>query len=143
MPSFKDSFSGDTFKGKEMPSGWHSRLAISEVGEKTYKDEKTGKEDTKLILSFADEDKRLVCNWTNATEIAKSYGDDTDGWIGKVIQLYRTTTSYGTDVVPCIRVRGPKSETDAAPPPKSWGDAPEPERDDPGAAGEADPTTDW
>ena len=144
MPSYKDSFGGDSFKAKDQQTGWSVRLTIVSVTQKVFKAKNPGDKDaTKLELAFKEDDKTLICNWTNAQEIEKSYGEDTDGWAGKQIQLYRTMVQYGADTVPAIRVRGPNSGSESAPPPKSWGDAPEPERDDPGAAGEADPTADW
>lgn len=36
--------------------------------------------------------KRMICNITNAEIIAKLYGNDVNGWIGKAITLYSGTT---------------------------------------------------
>jgi len=49
--------------------------------------------------------KPLALNSTNCKIIAGMYGNDTDGWIGKRVTLYPTTTSFGSDQVECIRVR--------------------------------------
>ena len=61
----------------------------------------------KIVLKFANKEKTLVVNKTNAKIIASSYGVNTDGWIGKQIQIYPDKTMFGTDLVDCIRVRIP------------------------------------
>lgn len=58
-----------------------------------------------------EEGKGFAVNKTNAKTIAGMYGNDTDGWVGKRITLYPTTTSMGSDTVDCIRVR-PKIPVD-------------------------------
>jgi hypothetical protein len=61
----------------------------------------------KAILKFQGKEKTLVCNKTNAKIIASAYGGDTDGWIGKALEIYPDKTMFGTDLVDCIRVRIP------------------------------------
>jgi hypothetical protein len=63
------------------------------------------KASNKIIISFREEKKELVCNKTNANPIAKIHGDDTDDWIGKQITLYATEVEYGGEVTLGIRVR--------------------------------------
>jgi hypothetical protein len=65
-----------------------------------------GKEaDEKPVLSFDRTEKRLALNKTNARTIASMYGKESDGWIGKTITLFPTTTEYAGDMVACIRIR--------------------------------------
>jgi hypothetical protein len=87
----------------------------------------------KPALSFQEHEKRLLLNRTNSNIIAESYGDDTDAWRGKRIQLYAARVEFKGDIVDAIRVQGPKQN--AAPPPPSGFDdePPEPESGDPGA----------
>jgi len=94
--------------------------------------------DIRPVLTFQGRSKGMVLNKTNGSVIADIYGDDTDGWIGKSIQLYPTTTMYGPKRVPCVRVRL-VAETDKpaeppveplAEPPVGYGD-PEPTDDIP------------
>jgi hypothetical protein len=66
-----------------------------------------GRKQAKAVLQFQDREKTLVCNKTNGSIISSRYGEDLDGWIGKEIFLYPTTTSFGSDIVDCIRVRVP------------------------------------
>jgi hypothetical protein len=63
------------------------------------------KAQNKIILSFKEERKELVCNKTNANTISKIHGDDTDDWIGKQITLYATEVEYGGETMLGIRVR--------------------------------------
>ncbi len=57
------------------------------------------------IIRFAETEKKLVLNKTNARTLAKLLGTQTTDWIGKRIALYPTTTKFGPDTVDCIRVR--------------------------------------
>jgi len=60
--------------------------------------------ETKLLVSFRGKEKKLVCNKTNASTIAKLYGDDTDGWIGNKITLQPREVEFQGDMVLAIRV---------------------------------------
>jgi len=63
---------------------------------------------TKLVSYFKGIERGLVLNKSNATTLAGLFGDDTDGWRGKQIELYETETSYQGRQVPGIRVRKPR-----------------------------------
>ena len=64
----------------------------------------------KLVLSFVNQSKRLVCNITNYNSIADVHGDETDGWTGKRIELYPTKASVGGKSFDAVRVRQPMAE---------------------------------
>lgn len=64
-----------------------------------------GVKDHKPVLTFSDASKDLVLNKTNAGIIADLHGSDTDNWTGKQITIYATTTRFGRETVPCIRIR--------------------------------------
>jgi len=77
-----------------------------------------GKAKRKPILTLKGAKKKLACNKTNAASIKGMYGRNTDGWIGKSITLYPTTTTVGSEKgVPCIRIRPskPKGESEQLP----------------------------
>ncbi len=57
------------------------------------------------VMRFEKTEKGLVLNRTNGDTIAKLLGRDTEDWIGKRITLFPTTTKFGRETVPCIRVR--------------------------------------
>jgi len=63
-----------------------------------------GTED-KVIVRFEKARKAMILNKTNATAIAKRYGNDTDNWIGKEAVLYPTTCQAFGSEHECIRVR--------------------------------------
>jgi hypothetical protein len=63
------------------------------------------RKEEKTVLHFEGYKKGLVLNRTNATLIAGMHGTDVDQWIGKKIVLYATTTPFGGEIKPCIRVR--------------------------------------
>jgi len=59
----------------------------------------------KLVLSFQESDRTLVCNKTNGSTIGGLYGTNLDNWIGKKITLFPTQTDFAGKQVPCIRVK--------------------------------------
>ena len=77
--------------------------------------ENVGREDkpeNKPVLTFSGKEKGLVLNKTNTMVIADAYGDDTDDWVGKELQLYPDKTQFQGKLVDCLRVRTPVKETD-------------------------------
>lgn len=102
-----------------------------------------GKKSKKALLSFEGKEKAMVAGVTCLSAIAGIYGDDYDGWIGKRITLYPTTTEASGKTVGTIRIRptapaAPRSggqaqrQAPASTPPPSEdnedpGDAPSPE----------------
>jgi len=79
-------------------------LTIKEVERIELKDP-TGESKDKLVVRFENEKKSLVLNGVNYDAIADLYGDGTEGWSGKEIQLFQTSTRMGNKSVPCVRVR--------------------------------------
>jgi hypothetical protein len=69
-----------------------------------------GGNESKLVLSFVNQSKALVVNRTNYDAIADLYGDETEDWGGKRIQLYPTKASIGGKSVDAVRVRAPLSD---------------------------------
>lgn len=74
-------------------------VEMEELGQGKEKQEKP-------VLQFREPDtKEFVLNKTNAANIAKLYGDDTDDWLGKRIELYTLEVDSFGDVVRAIRVK--------------------------------------
>jgi hypothetical protein len=71
-----------------------------------------GAKDRKPIVYFRESKARkgLLLNRTNARTIADLYGMNTEGWIGKRVTLFPTTTTFGERVVDCIRIRAGKQK---------------------------------
>lgn len=57
------------------------------------------------VIGFEKAKKELVVNVTNADSIAALHGKKAEDWIGKPITLYPTTTTFGREIVSCIRIR--------------------------------------
>jgi hypothetical protein len=66
-----------------------------------------GGQQDKLLLSFVNQPKKLVCNVTNYNSISDLHGDETDNWPGKRIELYPTKASVGGKSFDAVRVRAP------------------------------------
>lgn len=80
-----------------------------------------GRTAKKPVVYFRGKKLPLALANTNAKTIAGMYGNNTEGWLGKRITLYPTTTKLGGDMVECIRIRptiprGADSAPDPAPP---------------------------
>lgn len=65
----------------------------------------SGGRDQECIVAKLDGQKPLILNMTNCKTIAKLYGNDVDGWAGKSITLYASTTSLAGEQVECLRIR--------------------------------------
>src|SRR6516225_5724109 len=72
--------------------------------------------DRKVVMDFADDDKPLIVNKTNARTIARAYGSDTDRWIGKSIELVEALVDFQGSSVPAVRVRIPVNKSRAEQP---------------------------
>ncbi|MEP6388496.1 MAG: hypothetical protein ABJ056_01120 [Halioglobus sp.] len=78
---------------------------VTETIKVVYKELVGQERDEKLVCYFEGEDQRgLVLNKTNAMSMAGMYGDDTDEWKGKKVDLYATQVPFGTKIVDSIRV---------------------------------------
>jgi hypothetical protein len=64
-----------------------------------------GKMEDKAVASFQNQPKKLVLNRTNFDTLADLYGDETDGWIGRAVQLFASRARFGNRSVDCIRIR--------------------------------------
>lgn len=65
-------------------------------------------QDKKMVLYFQGKEKGMVCNKTNANNIAHLYGEETDDWRGHEIVLFEAMVDYQGKTVPAIRVRAPQ-----------------------------------
>lgn len=82
-------------------------ITSTEVSEfpDNFDNKDSDKKISKVVLSFEETEKELALNKTNAKIMAEAFGDDTDDWDNKVIQLIIITTSNGK---PGIQVRVPR-----------------------------------
>ena len=66
-------------------------------------------------LRFRGKDAGFVLNKTNANIIQVAFGDETDNWAGKQIELYVTQVGYKGEMVDGIRCRIPQQQEQAQP----------------------------
>jgi hypothetical protein len=66
-----------------------------------------GGNEERPVVFFEDKKRGLVLNKTNSNAIVNAYGDETDNWNGKPLELFPTETSFQGKMVPCIRLRIP------------------------------------
>lgn len=59
----------------------------------------------KPVVTFHGTDKKWVLNKTNAKTIAKIYGPEATGWIGKSVTLFSAEVSAFGEMVDAVRVR--------------------------------------
>jgi hypothetical protein len=84
-------------------------LAIKSASVDALKNMKGDSED-KLVVSFVGQPKKFVVNRTNYDVIADLYGDETDQWPGKKIELFPSKANLGGRSVDCVRVRAPNGD---------------------------------
>lgn len=113
---YRSLFDRDFIGHFDLPEGQDLDLTIAEVkgGELTAIG---GRKSKKPIVRFLEPVKPLIANKTNSKTIAALYGNMVEGWAGKRITLFVSTTRSpdgGADV-PCIRIR-PKAPEGVAKP---------------------------
>ena len=64
----------------------------------------------KPALSFQGRSKQLVINKTNGSLLAAWFGDDTDQWTGREIEIYADKAPMQGRIVDCLRVRLPQQQ---------------------------------
>jgi len=77
-----------------------SHITMEEIGEE-------GKKDNKPVVYFQGKQKGLVLNKTNAGQISYMYGDESDLWADKQVELYTMIVSFQGRQVPAIRIAPP------------------------------------
>jgi hypothetical protein len=65
------------------------------------------KQEQKPVVWFTNHTKGLALNKTNNRTIRGAYGDDMEGWAGKLIVVYPTQADFGGKMVGALRVRIP------------------------------------
>src|SRR5262249_43777790 len=64
-------------------------------------------QEKKPVVWFTNHAKGLALNKTNNRTIRGAYGDDMEGWAGKLIVVYPTQVDFGGQMVGALRVRIP------------------------------------
>ena len=113
----------DDLNGKFVP------LTIAGVSYEPLKNFK-GKEEQKLIISFRETKKQLVCNATIWDQIAEATGkDDSDDWPGGAVEAFGTEVQVGAEMKPAVRIRAAQQASlDVAAPAKKQPDKKQPDK---------------
>jgi hypothetical protein len=101
MTSINEFFPGRYFKAETLGG----KARVIRIG--AVERDKLSDGSVKPVVEFEDEPMKLVLNRTNANAIATVYGNNTDNWMGKLIELYPTRTQFGSNMVDAVRVRAP------------------------------------
>jgi hypothetical protein len=106
MPKKHEVCAAKHFRAKDFPADWTLTAEVE-----TARVEKIGRgkdEQEKLVVYFRRQQPGLVCGpvlWDAFIEITNE--ENSDDWKGTIVELFITTTTFGGDTVPCIRVRKP------------------------------------
>lgn len=97
----KDFLSADYFE-----DGEEKIFTIRAVRSEKLINEVKHTEDTKPVLYFEETDLKLALNKTNAETIEELYKTSrVDLWVGKKIQIFKTTTKAFGSSTTCLRIR--------------------------------------
>ena len=111
MVKMNEAFPSKYLKATDL-QGREAQVVISSVDVEELNKER------KLVMYFRGKEKGMVCNKTNANRIAFTYGDDTDGWIGRPIILYGEVVDFQGKATLGLRVRVPSVAASAYAPPE-------------------------
>jgi hypothetical protein len=128
MPDYRTLFDEKWVKAWDL-GGKERTVTIEKVVAGILEDPRKKTKDRKPIVWFKGAKKPLALNKTNSKTIANMYGNMTEGWIGKSVTLYPTTTQVGPDSgVDCIRIKPgvPKGKAEPMPEPPPVSPADEP-----------------
>jgi hypothetical protein len=104
MPHWRSMMDSEWLRACDL-NGREPTVTISRVVGGTVVGE-GGKKSKKPVLFFEGKDKPLAIGATIGKTIQAMYGPKTEGWVGKRITLFTSTThSTGGEEVECIRVR--------------------------------------
>jgi hypothetical protein len=92
-----DNLYGSKYFAASDLDGETQRHKVSRV-EQVELREKDGSTKRKLAMSFANVEKILVLNMTNANRLADAYGKNPQKWIGVSVDVYPEETSFGMGV---------------------------------------------
>ena len=116
-----EAYPSKYFKAKDYPDDWTLTAEIEMARLEPFEGNGRGKTE-KLVVYLRKQKPGLVCGPVLFDQIADVTGqDDSDGWKGHRVTLYRDTTDFKGEDTPCIRVRAPDAppkKPAKKPPPK-------------------------
>jgi len=132
MPRVSEVYSGDYVTAGELQGKGRVPAVIAQASVESVGQDQV----QKVVLSLASRagqawPRRLVLNKTNSLILASAYGDDTDGWLDRQVEVWAEPTQYQGRVVPGIRLAPAVAPAIQMPPPVTAQAAPKtPDLDD-------------
>lgn len=114
MANIGDIFQSKYLSANDVPDGG-MKATIAFVDVQKFK-KQDGGEEVKPVIEFEGIEKAFVCNKTNAMTIAERFGNETDDWVGKELQLDVTWVDFQGKQVESIRVRKERKRAAAVAP---------------------------
>jgi hypothetical protein len=96
------------YRAKDMPDGWTLAAEIETARMEDFEGDRGKGATKKMVVYFRRQKSGLVVGsvvWDQLIEVTGE--EDSDHWKGHVVELFKTETPFGRDVVDCIRVRKP------------------------------------
>ena len=93
------------FIASEDLQGQRVTLTVSHVNM-----EEVGDSDNKPVMYFTGKQKGMVLNKTNANQMSYMYGDETDLWAGKQVELFTQMVEFQGRPVPGLRIAPPPNQ---------------------------------
>lgn len=105
LTHWKKTVNPDYIGSYALPPGEDLVLTIKSAGVETITGT-NGKKEEKLVIHFAEGEKPMICNRTNAKVISRIHKTPyIEQWSGKQVQLYSSRVSAFGEEVDAIRVR--------------------------------------
>ena len=102
-------FNSEFLGSWDLPENKTVTVEIAVVKQETITGE-GGRTDDRPVIQFKGKEKRFIANATNCKAIARAYGTDTDGWIGKTVTLFVTKVKNRGEEMDAIRVKIPRDK---------------------------------
>lgn len=108
--NINEAFPSKYLKAADLEEGGKHVTITSVVEEEVGRDR-----EMRPIMYFEGEEKGIVLNKTNATNIAKMYGYETEDWVGKRVLLGTAWVDFQGQSTESIRIYPPKRQSANAP----------------------------
>ena len=117
-----EAYPSKYFRASDHENGWALTAEIEMARMEKFENGNSPVE--KLVVYFRRQRSGLVVGSVVWDQLVAATGeDDSDNWKGKVVELFKTTTPFGSKIVDCIRVRKAEVSTKKPAPKKVTVDA--------------------
>jgi hypothetical protein len=121
-PEESDMKISETFRSKFLKaSDLQGRTVEAEIDLVTEEEVGEARE-KKLIVYFRGKHRGIVLNQTNAVALQSSFGDETDSWAGKSVQIFVEPVMFQGKRVDGLRLRAPAAAAAPSPAPEGLDD---------------------